>query len=242
MDLDVSALKNNNLSPTARTEIVNKLTTNTDSLGADISYKTAYFQKLYNDIKSRLIEGISDAEIQNEIGIISFAATLDSLAGNWESFQENVTERNKLKGIIASRMELQNQEITIDEMHRRMMFNSVYDEINMNSFNFVNASFDNLYYRFPTQSEFDNAFSIIESNQPAIIFGQPAINKSDYLDILTSTGEFETGLTQWIFLSLLSREPSINESFDAVNNFHANNVISQIQLEILISDEYAGFE
>lgn len=241
MDNDVQMLRNDNLSVTSRSQIIVKLTSNTDSLGADINYKTAYFRKIYNDIKARLLEGASDDYIGGRQGIFQFQATLDSLDGNWESFQKNKTEIAKLQAIIDSRLSLQNQEITIDEMYRSMMFNSIYDNINMNSFNFIDATYDNLFYRSPTQFEFDNAYSVIEYNQPAIIFGQAAINKSDYLNILTSVGEFETGLSQWIYLSYLSREPTTNESFDAINLYHENNTIDEIQLSILISDEYAGF-
>ena len=35
----------------------------------------------------------------------------------------------------------------------------------MNTFNFVNAAFDNLLFRYPTQNEFNNSYFMIEDNQ-----------------------------------------------------------------------------
>ncbi len=60
-----------------------------------------------------------------------------------------------------------------------MLNTSIYDEINMNSANFINASFDDLYYRFPTLAEFDQAFPIIENNEAGQLFGEVVLKKDD---------------------------------------------------------------
>jgi hypothetical protein len=151
-------------------------------------------------------------------------------------------EANRLQDVLNSRAEWQGDEIEIDEMVRRMMFNSVYDNINMNAFNFVNASFDDLFFRFPTQPEFESAYTIIEFNQPAVIFNTVAQNKSEYLNALTATGEFHEGMVVWVYRSLLSREPNTVEVYTNSTDFSTTQNISAIQRAVLISDEYAGFE
>ena len=61
-----------------------------------------------------------------------------------------------------SQYQLRTESIEIDEVTQRMLYNAVYDEINMNSFNFINATFDDLFFRFPTQAEFDDAYEVVE--------------------------------------------------------------------------------
>ena len=127
-------------------------------------------------------------------------------------------------------------------MFRRLIFNSIYDQINMNSFNFVNASFDDLFYRFPTQAEFDNAYDVIEFNQPAMIFGEVVQNKTEYLNVLTASPEYSEGMVIWAYNSLVARDPSPQEVFEASGDFSSTMNFQSIQRGILISDEYAGFD
>jgi hypothetical protein len=242
MESDVAYLEENGLSFSARGALVDKLMTNTDPLDGDISYNHAYHHKIYEDTKARLIEGASDAYIQNEIGILEFAAQVDSVNGNWEGYQAALVLIDRLESIIDSKEDYRTGIITIDEMYRRMLYNTIYDFINMNSFNFVNASFDDLYYRFPTKSEFDNAFEIIEFNQPATIFGLVAQNKSEYVDILTTVDEYEEGMIRWVYLSLLAREPNSLEVFTHMGPFQASYDVQEVQKAVIISDEYAGFD
>ena len=55
------------------------------------------------------------------------------------------------------------------------MHNGIYDLINMGSFNFVNAAFDDVYGRKPSSDEFNRSFKIIEKNIPTFIFNQVII-------------------------------------------------------------------
>ena len=241
MEAEVAVLEANDLNQSSRLALVQKLMYSVEPLEGDTSYNNAYHWKLYESLKARFIEGASDAYIQEEIANFEFNALNDSLSGNFESYTENKTQSNRLKSIISGRTELMNGSINIDELCRRMMFNSVYDFINMNSFNFVNASFDDLFFRFPTNQEFDNAYQIIEFNQPGVIFGEVASNKLDYLNILTQSNEYEAGMVYWSYLSLMGREPTTLESFEGINAFNETGLVNNVQTPILISDEYAGF-
>ena len=65
--------------------------------------------------------------------------------------------------LIAETSEYYNgMQLKLSEMHRRMIYNSVYDKINMNTFNYINAAFDNLLFRYPTQYEFNEVYLMIE--------------------------------------------------------------------------------
>lgn len=242
MESDVAYLEENGLSFASRASLVDKLMTSTEPLPGDSSYNHAYHHKIYQDTKARLIDGASDAYINNEYGIIVFAAFSDSINGDLEGYQAKMIQAQRLLDIIDSKEDYRLGLITVDEMYRRMMYNNIYDFINMNSFNFINASFDDLFYRFPTKDEFDNAFEIIEYNNPAAVFGLVAQNKSEYLDILTTSDEYEEGMIRWVYLSLLAREPNSLEVFDHMGPFQASYDLQDVQKAVLISDEYAGFD
>ena len=46
---------------------------------------------------------------------------------------------------------------------------------------------------------------------------------------------------RYAYRSLVSREPSSLEVFEALNNVNGNLTLGAVQLPVLISDEYAGF-
>jgi hypothetical protein len=241
MDNEVGYLEENDLSEAARQTLVDKLMYDETFLAGDSSYNFAYFQRIYDSAKARMIDGASENIILESYNLAFGQAYSDSVNGNFTSYEINKTVYEKLRAVLDSKEELRTQEITIDEMFRRLINNSIYDQINMNSFNFVNASFDDLFYRYPTASEFDNAYQIIDANQAGLLFGQVAQNKAEYVQILTTTTEYHEGMINWAYLSLLSREPSSNEVFTVIGDFQNDLTFSAVQRSILIKDEYAGF-
>lgn len=63
MTADVAALRAASLSMDARQTLILKLQTDTSFIAGDSSYFVAYYLRLYNLFKFRLLEGASDAEI-----------------------------------------------------------------------------------------------------------------------------------------------------------------------------------
>ena len=111
----------------------------------------------------------------------------------------------------------------------------------MNSFNFIQASFDDLYQRFPTQAEFDVAYGVIENNQPGILFGTSAQDKASYVDALIWNTEWDEGMVRWQYRTMLARDPLDSEILESLNAFTPSVAVADIQRVVLISDEYAGF-
>ena len=112
----------------------------------------------------------------------------------------------------------------------------------MNTFNFVNASFDNMFYRFPTEAEFDAGYDMIENNNPAIIFGESGQNKQDYIQILVKSREFYEGLEKWMYNSLMQREPSTQEIMNEMEDFFFDHDVQKVQRHLIRTDEYANFD
>jgi hypothetical protein len=238
---EVEFLFENKLSFESREELIYKLQHDSSFVEGDSSYKIAYFNRLYNLCKSRLLEGTEDGEFSRLNGISNFAITVARLEGDSIAVFRNLEKIKRNQDVLDSRIQLRNGEITINELHARMLNNDVYDIINMNSFNFVNASFDDIFGRFPSQEEFNLAYGIIERNEVQVMWGKNIDNKPDYCTSITECTEFYEGLIHWVYLNLLGREPSANESYTRIQELITHKDIRFIQTKILKSNEYAQF-
>ncbi|MFN8700403.1 MAG: hypothetical protein ACK5XQ_13870, partial [Flavobacteriales bacterium] len=138
MAADVAALEAADLSMAVRIALVQFLTGSEEAASADETYKSAYFRKFYEDQKARFLDGIGEGALMDDYNVFRGLAVTDSIQGNILGYEIFMLEANKLMAVMDSRIDLQNGTITVDEMCRRMMFNSIYDEINMNTFNFIN--------------------------------------------------------------------------------------------------------
>ncbi len=241
MNLDVQFLRDNNVTIESRDTLISKLQFDTTYVEGDISYKNAYFHRLYEMVKVRMIEGASNAYIENEMGIFLFFYEVDSLAGNLIGAHNNLINYYRLKDIIDSESLFYNNFIDIKEMHRRMLNNAIYDQINMNTFNFVNAAFDNLLFRYPTQNEFNCSYSMIEDEIPQIVLGFSGSNKDDLINIICNSREFYEGIIHWSYLTLLARVPSTIETDFLMNDFYITCDFHKLQRYIMKTDEYAHF-
>lgn len=241
MNVEVDNLRKGNLSIASRTTLIRKLQTDTSYVEGDGSYKKAYCQYMYNLAKIRTIEGSSDGEINEQLGPLKFSALLDSLNGDWEALAKDKIEIDKYEQLLACNDKLFHDQISYDQMFKRMIFNGIYDKINMNSINFVNASFDNLLWRYPTQSELLTGYDIIEFNKPNQFFGQSCTNKKEYVEIMTETPEFFEGMVIWAYRTLLSRDPLSQETSEILEDYIFKRDIKLIQEHIMITDEYANF-
>ncbi|MCB9191126.1 MAG: hypothetical protein H6603_00730 [Flavobacteriales bacterium] len=242
MNSEVQTLKAADLSFEARDAMILKLQTSTDFIPGDGSYKQAYYNRLYEQGKARFLEAASNAEIGQVMGPIASGIINDSLNGNWEGLYVRYELLEKLQAVLDSEEKYMNGEMEIKDVCAAMVNNAVYDEINMNTFNFVNASFDNLFFRFPTEQEFYAGFNMIEYNQPANILGVPGQNKDDYVDILVNSREFYEGLIVWSYQTLLAREPSTAETNALMIDLYTDHDLQKVQRAIMITDEYAHFD
>lgn len=242
MAAEVAVLEASGLSADARAALVNKLITSTAFLGDDSSYSNKYYIRQIELYRARCLEGVSDEFIEGAIGTAQQNALADSLAGNIAGANASNLELQRLLALKSARWEYRDGTIGIQEVMRRMVFNSIYDQINMNSFNFINATFDNLLLRFPTEAEFDQAYSMVDGNAAAVLFGQSGQNKSDYAHIVTHTAEFDEGMIRWCYRTFLGREPSTSEVYVSLAEFRVDHDLQRVQRRILTTDEYANIQ
>jgi hypothetical protein len=155
---------------------------------------------------------------------------------------KRLLEYNKLNDILKSENQYRNGVLSVVELHRRMIYNSIYDDINMNTFNYINAVFDNLLFRYPTIYEFDECMLMIDDNSTQLLMGSSGNCKLDVATIICNSDEFYEGLVNWTYISFLGREADAQERDELMNDLIINSDYQKIQRIILSSDEYAHFD
>ena len=237
----VQILKDSSLNRTSREALVFLLMNDTTYRENEFSYHAAYVQNLYNLAKARCIESVADDEIQSEIGIARNGAYRDSLLGNWDSYYRNLNNIRRYQSVLDSRVLMEQGLMQYHQMFAFMIDNGIYDVLNMNTFNFLRASFDQLMWRLPTVQEYDKAFNMIEFNQTEELFGQLGSDKNDYIRILIESSGMLEGMIIWAYQSLLNREPTPDEVITLIDEYVVNKDIGYVISQIVVTDEYASF-
>lgn len=241
MAIELERLKADTLSVNTRLELVQRLQWDTSFVEGDSSYLHAYSTNLYNLSKIKLLEGAGDREFYEIIGPLYGRLLRDSLEGNIEGYQITLSNIIRHEKVIESNRDFRLGEIKYNEMLGRMLNNNIYDVINMNTFNFVNASFDNLLLRYPTTHEFAISFDMCENDVAGTLFERTGANKRDYIDILTNSREMAQGIIIDVYRQSLSRDPSVIEMAELLPDIVGTYDVRFIQQKIMITDEYANF-
>lgn len=238
---DLKILRDGKLSYDIRKTVIRRLMVDSNYVPGDSSYKKAYYQRLYDLSKARLLEGAGDEEFYQQIGNAQFAVKSARLLGDSIAVFSAMTTINRCRKVLNSNMGYRFGKIGIGDMYAAMLDNPIYDVINMNSLNFVNASFDDLFFRFPIKDEFDVAFNIIETGKGGSLFGYYADNKAMYCEMLVNSREYSEGMIRWAYLTLIGREPNTQEIYNLMEDFYQSKDLQTVQESILTTDEYAHF-
>ena len=238
---DVQFLRDTDVSLESRDSLLLRLQYDTTYVEGDSSYKFAYFHRIYEMMKVRLIEGSSNSYIGSELNTFYNNYIQDSINGNMLDAYKRLLKYNQLNNVLESELQYYHGEIEINEMCRIMINNPVYDNINMNTFNFVNAAFDNLLFRYPTEYEFDQVYKMIDDNTAQIVLGSSGNNKEDFTYIICDSREFYQGMIIWTYNTLLARNPTSVEVDLLMNDFYFSHDYQWLQRQIMKTDEYAHF-
>ena len=239
--IEVDTMNENDLSEEVRLDLIFRLMTDTTFSINEGSYHEAYCNNLYLLGKIRCLDGIPDAEFNQDINTIKMGLYQDSIDQNWESYYGKLNEIRRLELVVGSVKRLQNYKIDYHEMFGFMIDNSIYDVLNMNTFNFVRASFDQLLFRIPTEQEYAQAFEMVESGKPSELLGETGNSKEDYIRIMINSTAMKEGMIRWAFQVFLQRPGSASEIATLLEEYKLHEDINQIIAKIVVTDEYANF-
>lgn len=239
--IEVDSLNENDLSEDIRLKLINRLMTDTTFSINEGSYHQAYCNNLYLLAKIRCLEGVSDFEINQILGIIKSSAQVDSVNQEWEDYYEKINEIRRYELVLNSSEHLRTGKLHYHQMFGFMIDNQIYDMLNMNAFNFIRASFDQLLFRLPTEQEFDQAFKMVEFKLLNELLGETGNSKEDYINIIIASTAMKEGMIRWAFQVFLQREGTAGEIATLLEEYKLDQNINQIIAKILITDEYANF-
>ncbi|MEL7340095.1 MAG: hypothetical protein AAGM67_06380 [Bacteroidota bacterium] len=240
-DNTLALLRAEDLSSSVRDSIVRELQRNTEFIPIDSSYRRAYAWRQYELAKERVLEGASEALIAYRIDRMIEKAYEDSLKGDQAGIVFAREEQAKLEAVQQIPYLLKSDEMQYGYAFESLVQNYIYDDIHKGTANFIDASFSDLLGRFPTESEYDNAFQIIEFNIPGFVLGKTCTNKAEYTRVLVQSREFAEANIRWAYSNLLSRQPSSEEMLELVEVYFVDQDFEKVQRKIMTSDEYAQF-
>jgi hypothetical protein len=195
----------------------------------------AFSQCIFDRFRYEYLQGASLAEIYNELE--EFKANL-----NDSSYRSQYTKlkdyENRLSKVATAATDLKNGSIDIPEMQRRFFDNIIYQEINMGPDNFINSTFNHLFFRNPTAAELKDAKEMYKGNRTWFFFktgeGHPS---DDYLQALISSSAYWEGQVRYWYRILLNRDATVQEMLTGCSG--PRNVKALIK-DILRKREFAG--
>ena len=129
--------------------------------------------------------------------------------------------------------------IGMKEMHRRLVSNDIYDQINMGSFNFVLSLFNNFLFRDPTANEHEAGITMVDGFV-AVIFYETGNNKDQFIDIFLGSDDYYEGQVRELYFRYLFREPTSSEQGYHSVRYKESGNYDRLQKDILSLDEFAG--
>lgn len=229
LDDHAAFLKSNNLNEESRDQIM-----------VDLMNSTAYYDRLFEVYSGNILGGFTMENVVDEIASLDFIIDLFMQQGDMFTVQILENDKQRYVRLLNATTELAADEITMNVFIGRMLNNSVFEEINMGSENFAIASFENLFKRQPTNSELENATTMVDGISAQLLFSD-GLSKSDFIEIMTNNAEFYQGLTIDIYQILLARRPDSPEMTAATLALSDNQDFKTVQRQVMKTAEYAGF-
>jgi hypothetical protein len=221
---DFSVLRESNLGQESREIVID-----------GILNKEEYNNNLFKLESEHLLLGLDTADINQNIHVLTVLLTtahgLDSIY-----FVENLEKMLKLQEVLPG---LGDGTISNMEMHKRMVNNNMYDEINMGTENFVISMFQSFFGRYPTTSELENGKLMVNDNNASVFF-IPGNGKEDFINIFIESDEYYTGQTKILFNRYLFRDPNSEESVNYSLDYINSQNYKLLQRRILSTNEFIG--
>lgn len=221
----ISVLKLSNVSASGRDNFLNQVLS-----------KPGYYPHLFNMNNNDLLNNQDTSDIANRILLFQFLLTDSTYFPLWGTLQ---FELNRLLALQQIASQLQSGNADVIDLHRTLIDNFYYDQINMGSLNFVVSMFQNFLNRYPTVNELDAGIAMVDGSN-AILFGQVGGSKQDFITIFFSSYDYYEGQVRSLYLRYLFREPTSTESTGLTLQYKSTGNYKQMQKAILSTNEFIG--
>ena len=221
----VSLLKLNNLSATDRNSFLNQVLS-----------KPEYEAHLFDINNIDLLNNLDTNEFTGKILLFQFLLSDSSYISYWPILQIEMARLLVMQQILP---QLQNGTAKTIDLHRVLIDNYFFDQINMGSLNFVVSMYQHFLRRYPTENELNNGIAMVDGDF-AITFQQTGNSKTDFITIFFASNDYYEGQVRDLYLRYLFREPTSSESATLTIQYKSSNDYKQLQQTILVTDEFIG--
>jgi hypothetical protein len=207
-----------------------------DAFLTEVFSKPEYKEKLYETASIKLLNSFDTSAITGQIALYQFLLTDSTYAPLYDIINMEMARLIELKAVPA---QLANGTLNTIGMHRRLINNYFYDQINMGTENFVVSTFQHFMDRYPTGSELEQGKNMVDGLN-AIVFLTQGNTKANYMDIILNTSNYFESQVRELYLRYLFRQPTSAEMVQFSAEYKASLDYIALQKSILSSDEYVG--
>ncbi len=129
--------------------------------------------------------------------------------------------------------------IDLVEVHKRMTYNVLYDNLNGGLFNWTSTIFPYFIKRKPTQAEMTNSHLFMQGMEGKMLL-KTGHSTDEMVDIFFSSDEYFEGQVRILFLRHLFREPTFSELEQLSGAYKKDHNYIKLQKSIFLSNDFLG--
>lgn len=224
-DSAVARLKRSGLDSVSRYQFL-------DEVFSDSGYRW----NVFNKAREELLNDLDTSEISSQISIFNFFLADSTYMLLWPVLGYEIERLDTLR---STGNGYTSNSMNITRVHRNMVDNWFYDQINMGADNFVIETFQYFLGRYPTSDELTAGVAMLNGNND-ILFLQAGSGKEDYLRIFFESMDYYEGIVIRLYNRYLFRGPSSVEMTDAALKWKISGDYESVQKDILATNEYIG--
>lgn len=198
--------------------------------------KPEYYENLYKNYYTYLLVNFDTAEITQNIMLFQYLITQPQYADFVDALNYEIGRLETLQDVYYN---LAAGTVSVPEMHKIMVNNFFYDQLNMGTENFVVSNFEHFLSRYPTDAELAEAKNIVDGLS-GVLFFQIGTSKQDFLDIFFASEDYYGGQVKIVFNAYLFRQPTSEESSYYTTYYKNNGDYKSMLKKVLTTDQYVG--
>jgi len=150
-----------------------------------------------------------------------------------------LAEIARLEELINTPQDVAAGNLSMAQLHKRLVNNLFYDELNMGSFNLVVSLYNHFLFRDPTEAETQDGITMVDG-LTSVVFYTSGSTKDEFIDIFFTSNDYYEGTVRELFYRYLFREPTTEELNYHTVNYKASDDFQELQKTILSLDEFVG--